>query len=213
MLLTSEYIAAIRAGNRIVTGLHHGEAFEKLTETEKEVPIESGFFNPKTLKFISEDKELYLKEFIILRHGDAEAKIDSSITKLGRSQIEKAAAFLFFNFNIKEYQIFSSPYKRCRETAFFIGKQLNSQFTINCSLAKMASTETSINFVERIRELLDFLPAKNILISHADFIKTFTEITTKEKRNEEVLNCSITYINQCQVVWYAKDCEDFNCSM
>ena len=44
-------IAAPFAGGRVVTGQSHLEAFEKLSDAEKDSPLTSGVFNDKTGEF------------------------------------------------------------------------------------------------------------------------------------------------------------------
>ncbi len=185
-------IAAIYAGGELYTGTHHGDAYSKVPD--KETDLLSGFVDPLTLKFIADNEQFYLKRIIMIRHGDSKGE---SISELGYKQANRIASFLH-EMDLKDYQNFCSPIRRCVQTALVIKKS----FQINDALCRQSETEEQ--FLARINTLLDFLPEKSLLVSHSDVIKNVTYLTSG-KMLEYVPNCSITFIKNKEIVWLAKE--------
>jgi phosphohistidine phosphatase SixA len=189
-------IPAILCNDKIVTGLHHGDAFAKLNENEKNNCV-SGFLH--NLKFIADNKIVYLKQILLVRHAEAEKNEDGYLTDNGKKQAEKLAKFLI-DMDFGNFEMFTSPYIRCKQTSEIL--QLNCP-TNNC-LCKKSPTESNEDFQKRINDLLDFLPEKSILITHSDLIQNILAIINLSQP-ECISNCSITYIHNNRLIWLAKD--------
>lgn len=192
-------LPAISTNEKVVTGLHHGDAFSKLNEVEKESDdLVSGFVDYEKLKFVSDDGTIYLKEIILLRHAQADLrKENGSITFIGRMQAFKVASFLKA-FQGKGFQGFCSPYTRCQQTSEIIKEISSISFQINDNLSK-GNTATE--------EILDTLPEKSILVTHSDIIQSILMITKFINQNRFISNCSVTYINRNRLIWLAKELE------
>ena len=189
-------IPAILCNNKIVTGLHHGDAFAKLNEIEKNNCL-SGFID--NLKFITDDHIIYLKEIILIRHAEAEIDENGNITENGKIQAENLSKFLN-DMHLQNFATYASPYARCQQTSKILN--LNC-LTHNC-LCKKSPTESNQDFLKRINDLLDFIPEKSILITHSDIIQNILAIINLSQP-ECINNCSITYIYNNRLIWLAKD--------
>lgn len=191
-IVQKQFVPALYTGDRFTTGVNHGDAYSKLSNSEKENPLHSGFVDNKNLKFVSDSCEFYIKEIIVIRHAVSDGQdIDSHLTEEGRNQAEKVAIFLF-KMNIKDFKIFTSPYKRCVETTSII----NSNFEVDSRLSKGED--------ERVKLLLDDLPSKSLLISHCDVIQNLLMLACHVML-ESIPNCSITYVNHNRIIWLAKE--------
>ncbi len=175
-------IAALYVHGRIVTGTHHGDAFSKLTIEEKTQIICSGFLDEEHHKFIGEDKEIFVKEIVLIRHANVDDSEDPSVTDQGRSQIKRAANFLNDHMDLSDFQGFNSPIKRCQQTADEFSKELNVFFKPETSLIESASPRMLLAF-------LNNLPCKSLLITHCDIISSLVYLTT-EKCVKEIKYCS-----------------------
>ncbi len=209
------YIAALYSNGRVVTGNHHGEAFEKLTVEEKDGDICSGFFDPETCKFITDCGGFYTKNFILVRHGmtlESRGR-DSSLCELGKSQVIKLANYLLTQ-EIDDFQGFVSPYQRCLETASIISSITGIKFTINLDIREKVPHEEQIEshieefpqfnwpalskiswhffpeeihqFMQRIDMVAAQLPKKSLLVSHCDFILNFLQGAV----DEDITKCA-----------------------
>lgn len=190
-------IPAILCNDKIVTGLHHGDAFAKLNEIEKNNNLLSGFLD--NLKFIADDHIIYLKEIILIRHAEAEKDENGNITENGKIQAEHLSKFLN-NMHLQNFTTYASPYIRCQQTSKILN--LNC-LTHNC-LCKKSTTESNQDFLKRINDLLDFIPEKSILITHSDIIQNILAFINLSQP-ECIKNCSITYIYNNRLIWLAKD--------
>lgn len=181
-------IPAILCNDKFFTGTHHGDAFSKLTDKEKDDCIISGFID--NLKFISDDKIIYLKEIILIRHAESTCQENDAITENGKTQANNTATFLN-EMKLKDFIGFTSPYTRCQDTSRFFEKIC--QFKINPNLSKKSPEENEKDFQKRINDLLESLPEKSILVTHTDLIQNIL-ITCLNHELNCVKNCSITYI-------------------
>jgi len=196
-------VPAILTDDKIVTGTHHGEAFGKLNETEKDGKLISGFLDCKNHKFITdEDKVIYLKEIIILRHGEATEQENGPLTERGRQQALQVANFLS-TMHLQNFQGLHSPYKRCAETSAIIEQNCKVHFAPYDNLSKRQENE--IDFCDRLVKTLDSIPEKSILITHTDFIQNVIQITHCISSIGKITNCSITYIRKNRIIWLAKE--------
>ena len=189
-----EYAAALYVHGKIVTGTHHGDAFNKLSDKEKNEDICSGFYDKENNKFITDEKEFYLKQIILVRHADAEHCENPGITDLGRSQVQRAATFLNAFVNLSGFKGYASPRRRCQETAEEFSNETCLDF--NTSDLLRDANEPHPIFVSRLRKLLKELPDKSFIISHCDFIKTMAYLATGiNTDNLEVQNCCILFVD------------------
>lgn len=194
-------IPAIYSNGKLVTGINHGEAFGKLTEEEQQ-NIKSGFIDPKTMRFIAEcGEEFFLKKIYLIRHAQAE---HNHITEKGRKQAKGVAAFLLQK-HIEDYKLYSSPKDRCQETAEEISNVCHLPYEPHECLKEKEPEETIELFLQRIKICLGHLPEKCLLISHCDFIQKMVELISGKAASPKVPNCSSTYIENKEVIWYAKE--------
>jgi len=198
---------AVFVKDKIVTGSHHGDAFSKLSEEEKNCnELLSGFIDYEHFKFITDDGTIYLKDIIILRHAQSDLRAeDGPITSNGRAQAFRAASFLK-TLCLGGYSGFCSPYLRCKQTSEIIKEICSLQFKTDTHFSKQTTYEDQEDFQNRIEETLDLLPQKSVLITHTDCIQKILALTHLIKDNLKLIsNCSITYIHQNRLIWLAKD--------
>lgn len=199
-------VPAILMNDKIVTGPCHGDAFSKLTEQEKSNPLIPGFLDCKNHKFITEeDRVIYLKEIIILRHGESRTEQENGpLTELGRRQAFAVAKFLQ-SMQLQGFIGLYSPYKRCVETSNIIKENSHVPFSVNPALSKQETQEDEDDFCKRLTLTLDSIPEKSILITHTDFIQNLIRITNSIVSIGKITNCSITYICKNRLIWLAKE--------
>jgi len=200
-------VPALFIGDKVVTGLHHGDAFSKLTEQEKSNDeLLSGFLDNDHHKFVTDTETIYLKDIIILRHAQSDLRAeDGPITPSGRAQAFRAAAFLK-ELHLAGYAGYCSPYRRCQQTSAIIKEICSIPFETEPHLCKQSPYENYQDFTTRITNTLDFLPPKSVLITHTDFIQNILYLTNLIKEQLKfVVNCSITYIHQNRLIWLAKE--------
>lgn len=200
-------VPALFIGDKVVTGLHHGDAFAKLSDQEKnDCQLLSGFLDNAHNKFVTEDETIYLKDIIILRHAQSDIRAeDGPITQSGRAQAFRAAEFLM-GLDLHDYVGFCSPYLRCKQTSAIIKEVCTIPFEPDIHLCRQTCYEDTQEFTKRIEEILDMLPSKSILVTHTDCIQNILHLThLMKERLKLVLNCSITYMHQNRLIWLAKD--------
>lgn len=200
------YVAALYSQGRIVTGSNHGVAFGKLSEEEKD-DFTSGFIDPQKLKFIADHCEFYLKQIILVRHGEANSQEENcNLTEKGRNQANQVAAFLC-SMGLEDFECFSSTMARCVQTAEIISKHCALKFKQDSSLTKQSETEDNEQFVTRVGSVLDHLPVKSLLISHCDFIRNMAQLALGADISvpKKVANCSTTFINNHHAIWIARE--------
>jgi phosphohistidine phosphatase SixA len=193
-------IPAILCNDKVFTGIHHGDAFSKLTDEEKDSCILSGFIDD--LKFICNDKIIYLKEIILIRHAESTCQENEPITENGKTQALNIANFLN-TINLKDFIGLTSPYIRCQDTSGILEKICKVKFKTNPNLSKKNPEENEKDFQKRINDLLEFLPEKSIIITHTDLIQNVLLATCCKQLNC-IKNCSITYICKNRLIWLAK---------
>lgn len=192
--------AALLVNGRVVTGINHGDAYSKLTFEEKNGNIESGFFDQQHGEFICEDERVYyMKTILMIRHADAHKnQKDPGITNLGRSQSQRAVSFLN-HLNIKSFVAFSSPARRCLETAEEFCNELNIHFETNDAFKEDGEPHSLVK--NKLKQAFDDLPPKSLIITHNTIIGLATEIILNRFVSEiSIPNCSITlFENSCLV--------------
>jgi phosphohistidine phosphatase SixA len=194
-----KYVAALFINNRAVSGLNHGDAFSKLLPQEKDGQIESGFIDTETGKFFSDNVKIYLKQVYLIRHGEATGQDQKSkLTKFGILQSHVLAETIS-NKNISEFEFFSSPYLRCKQTAEIIEEQTGLKFCAKEELRKQDTEENPEHFCERMTDLIETLPEKSILVTHSDVV-----ISVVAQMIGTILqsapNCSISYVSSKELV-------------
>lgn len=197
-----KYVAALYAGNRIVTGVNHGDAFSKLNTTEQDGEVESGFLDPETGKFFTEEYNFYMKQVYLVRHGDAEGQhFHASLTDKGREQCKVCGEFLAKQ-DLKGYDICCSPLDRCVQSAEIFSEFTTLPFHIEPNLRNQDDDEPDLEFLQRISSTLEHIPAKALLISHSDFIVQFIhEAIGPEFINDICVgNCAVTLIDARRIV-------------
>lgn len=169
----AKYIAALCVGNKVVVGSNHGDAFSKLNHDEKAGNIESGFFDPLSGRFFTEEYDFYLKQIYVIRHGEAEGQhFNAPLTITGIKQCVACADFLVSQ-DVQDFEIYCSPYARCVQTAQIISEITTRPQQILDNLQKQQDEEPVENFLQRVDRSLAEIAPKAIIISHADFILQF----------------------------------------
>ena len=191
-------VAALLANGHIITGYNHGDAFGKLTPSQKNGKITSGFIDPSTGEFILQEKEI-----ILIRHAQAhQEQNDPEITDIGRSQASQTASYLLKELNLSEFCGFTSTARRCIQTAEIISAIIGVKFVSERSLCDR--NEEKDHFLNRLNDVSQKLPGKSILISHSDFIITLIDVLA-ESKIPHIPNGSITFIVNGCIKWMAID--------
>jgi len=140
-----------------------------------------------------------LKQVYILRHGEATGQErQSKLTKLGILQ-SYVLAETIFNKDISEFEFFSSPFLRCKQTAEIIEEKTGLKFHPKEELRKQDVQELPEHFCERIIDLIEFLPPKSILVTHSDVVVNIIAQMIGTIVNN-VPNCSISYVSSKEFV-------------
>src|SRR5690606_14913676 len=195
------YIAALYASGKLVTGANHGEAFGKLTVEEQNGDLASGFLDPETGRFFTEEYDFFLKQVYLVRHGESHGShADAYLTDIGILQARRAAEFLE-QFDLAEFEAFTSPFRRCLQTAEIISQVTGLKFYVEPNIREKmheeefvpshsleypafkwpadqgwkCSSEDPAAFLGRIDRVLCGLPAKTVIVSHCDFIVNFAQ--------------------------------------
>lgn len=203
-----KYMAALYSNGRMVTGLNHGDAFSKLSCSEKDGDIESGFFDPATGRFFTDTYDFYMKQIFLIRHGESDGSMpDSDLTEMGMLQVRKTAEYLFQQFDLAEYEAITSPYLRCRHSAQIISEVTGLKFCTDRQICERHD-EDDTQFIARIDNSLSCSPAKAIYITHSDFIVNFTEraIGKKITECESMPGGALTFIDARRLVCCGKIC-------
>lgn len=206
-----KYIAALytNEGN-LVTGANHGEAFGKMTIEEQTGDLISGFVDPETGEFVSDENKFYLKKIVLVRHAevDDQNEFNPKLSEAGRSQGERASSFFSENIeDLDQYFGFSSPLQRCVETSSIISKNTNLNFETNKKFSDPLEQETSKDFLIRLRSVLHHLPEKSIIVSHCKFILNLAQIAVENadfSNFSGLPNLSVTYVNHNELKWLGK---------
>ena len=202
-------IAALYTHRRCVTGRHHGEAYEKLSDQERNNSI-SGFLDVKTGKFVSDETNFYLKQLVLIRHGAYGAKgTDPPINSEGVKAICRIGERLA-QLNLSGYLCYTSPMLRCRQTAAILAAKSHLHFIINEDIREWEDGESMECFRNRVTVVLDRLPPKALLVTHCDFILHSAYISTGESlhvENRVVPVGSVTVIHDDKILCIGQDCD------
>lgn len=177
-------LPALFVDGQVFTGTHHGDAFTKLSESQKNQPLASGWFDPENKKFHDDaNNTFYLKTIFLVRHANP----------ANPNQIFKSLPSLPYD---PSYILLSSPIQRCLSTAVAISDSLHISLTVCHNLIEQ-TTETNQEFTQRIHNLLDELPDKCIVVSHSDVINVVTKILGNEINR--IPNCAVIKIHNQMV--------------
>jgi phosphohistidine phosphatase SixA len=197
------YIAALFVGNRVVTGTNHGDAFGKLNPQEQNGQIESGFLDPTTGRFFTEEYDFYLKQIYLVRHGEAEGQhFHASLTENGRQQCVVCAEFLAAQ-PLSEFELYCSPLDRCVQTAQIISEITAIPYNVLDCLQKQRDDEPDQKFIGRIENALEIIHPKALIISHTDFILNFMRESIGSSFIEGITcvpNCAVAMIDARRLV-------------
>lgn len=125
--------AALYVGGRIVVGHCHLDAYQQLSEAEKDSHLVSGFYDSNSEEFKSDmDKDhFYNKEMVLVRHGRVEVSDspDPDLSDEGRGCVQLTTQTLKKN-QFEDAACFVSPMLRCLRTAAIIQEAMNVRFKI-----------------------------------------------------------------------------------
>ena len=195
-------IAAVYSSGKVATGTHHGEAFSKLDPNEHEGDILSGFLDSDTGHFQGDGQDFYVKEIIMIRHASCMDGEDPPLNPQGYDQITKVVEKLI-QMDLDGYLAFTSPARRCTDTAFWINYWLHRKGLTPLEFSICDNIYESHHIPE---ETLDHLPAKSLLVTHSDIINELAYTATGKKvQNYTVLpNASLTIVKNQQIVCFGK---------
>ena len=199
-------LKALFVGGRVVTGVHHGDAFSKLSENEKNSrELLSGFWDDQTGKFVVPDSfTFFTKKIILVRHSlvQEHEESDPSLSYEGHNRCCKTARFLVDTEDLTGFVGYTSPMLRCLETAANISRLTGIKFAVDPSFVEAFPTpievpnrrelfpdfrwdsldsyclgeETPIQFARRLEQVIKTMPQKAIIISHCTFIANMAEL-------------------------------------
>jgi len=207
-----QYVAALYTSKgKVVTGQHHGEAFSKLIGAERDELI-SGFLDPITGKFISDDIEFYAKKMVCLRHSEVDYnEEDPGINPQGRTHSMRAALFVKQHVEgINTFQGICSPSRRCVETAGILSETLNIEFEENCDLVDVSPDESLEDFVGRVKSVLRNIPVRSIIVSHCNLIANLVRacygcgVDKHPEWKQNLPKTSVTYLDGPNLVWMGR---------
>lgn len=198
-----KFVAALYANNRIVTGVNHGDAFSKLNGSERDGDIESGFLDPATGKFFTEEYSFYQKQIYLVRHAEAEGQhFHACLTEKGHEQARMCGEFMAKQSISDDTCFCCSPLDRCVQTAEIISEITTFPFRVEPDLRKQDDDEPDMEFLQRIDSILDKIPSQSLLITHCDFILQFIHEAIGPDYVNQVCtaNCAVTMIDARRIV-------------
>lgn len=200
------YAKAIYVDGKIVTGLHHGEAYSRLSDQEKSSEtLLSGFYDENTGRFFSDDKSFYTKSIYLVRHSKPSKGYDEDPDPdLSPEGIDKAHSLAshLLDIEIAEYRGYTSPYLRCLITADIIARKTGIRFVVDPTLADAMchdvllgnhasefphfewptseefrfKMEDDYEFWGRLESVAQNLHQNSVVVSHYQPIKTLTRL-------------------------------------
>lgn len=209
--------AALYTHGRVVVGVSHLDAYQKLTPQEKDSDLTSGFFDPETGEFLSDlhREHFFNKKILLIRHGEARCDdgCDPELSETGIKQVEKMKEYLC-QIDLDGFVGFTSPLHRCVQTTHILVSCLGVRFSVNADLVETpgfpftiknrredyddlewptdqdwdVECETERSFVERIGDVLKRLPPKCILISHSGFVTNMAKLALCD---EKIIECGV----------------------
>lgn len=226
-----DYLKALYVNGRIVTGLHHGEAFSKLTEEEKNsADLLSGFWNKesgflaeelvvpvdtgKNARGVAEPRQPrdrnWTKRIILIRHSKVmDGDNDPRLSPEGHWWAEAMAAALSHEIDLSAFSAYASPYRRCLETSYHVLKHSGIMLQVDPRLAEAYSPpfheETAADLIRRVGTLIESLPACSVLFSHCNLIGKLVQLICGDDLTKSVVPlASITYIVNHKIVFFGR---------
>lgn len=212
------YIAAIYTHGHVVTGLNHGDAFGKMTVEEQDDIFVSGFLDPDTGEFVSDDDHFYIKQLVLIRHSEVKDEAnctnphtgqpDPELSDIGRLKADSLGRTLPEKVDLSGFAQFTGLARRCQETARIIDSHTQLGVEYLPFIEDIHGDETTTQFISRLKEALDYLPDKSLVVSHCNCILNLAQlalglndISTCPQWNGVVPKCSVTYVNGKEAVW------------
>jgi hypothetical protein len=136
-----------------------GPTRESLAACMTDADAVSGFYHHDHKRFVSEDRQFYMKDIVLIRHADAEG---DKLTGKGIAQIQSSLPRLnsLYRSNL---EIISAPFERCEHTAWALATHFSLSAKANDSIREPATDEN-------VSAALDELPDYAMLIVPADFL-------------------------------------------
>jgi broad specificity phosphatase PhoE len=223
--------AALYVSGRIVVADSHLACYQTLSEAEQHSDLVSGFFDPETQQFISDEDRcaFYEKELYLIRHGKAAntSDPDPDISDDGVREAEQAAAHLAYQ-DLHDFVGIASPLLRCLKTAALLQKILHIHFEIMPEVMETPNflqdgeifklhnrshdfpqfdwphakewhvlPEHTGDFYGRVKDTLQRLPARSIVVTHYGFICLTSKIALcKAILQQGIPTGSITYFHR-----------------
>jgi len=230
-----KYVAAFYSNGKLVTGINHGEAFGKLTLLEQDSELDSGFFDPDSGRFFTEEYEFYLKQLYLVRHAEAADSFNAPITEVGTNQAHRTADYLG-QIDLADFEALCSPYRRCLQTANIIANKTGLQFTVRTDLREKLISPEKLNslalefpqfkwpkesvwqfdaesvteFMDRIDHVLLQMPVKCVLVTHCNVILNLAQEAIGGDVTESWNNClpgaSLTMIDSRKLICLGREC-------
>ena len=209
--------AALFVHGRIVVGMNHGDAFGQLTEIEQSEFMVSGFYDPETEEFTTEDPKdhFYNKELCLVRHAEAKDQTDpdTDISTFGEEQAQQVGSFVAENFQVQNFTGITSPLLRCLRTAQIIQELSHLKFEVDPRVMetppvdfhlknhkdRFPQFEWSTNldwdlcpespplFLQRIRSVLHNIPHRCIIVTHMGTICNMSRLALCEQKAQKVI--------------------------
>ncbi len=188
-------LKAVYVNGHLVTGITHADAFSKLPE-EHRVGNDFliGLWCPSTGKFSGDGKFFFTKKLLLVRHGEPvsyDYDQDPGLSGKGVAQVLNVKAIIRSEW--KDCAVYSSPARRCRQTAYTFRREVIVDQRLDgdhCS-------------PEDVLEVMEDLPDKSVVVSHAPFIETVARLVGNE--SGDVPLGSMTLIDHQDVVYFGKE--------
>lgn len=133
-------VAALYVAGRVVMADSHLAAFQSLTIQEQNSQLVSGFFDPKTKEFDTDQNKdhFYNKEMLLVRHAAivlSTPNIDPPISTLGEFQALQLAK-LIQKQDFQGVKGYTSPCLRCLQTAQIISDITDLEFEVSPQISE-----------------------------------------------------------------------------
>lgn len=173
--------AALYCCGRVVIARSHLEAYEQLSEDEKNGHITSGFFDTETREFLSDlaKEHFYNKKILMIRHGKANNNdwIDPELCSEGYTEAYNLSKYLS-QFDLSNFRGFTSPLLRCLQTACVVSQITNIKFQINPDIMETLPNVNDIIVRNHHKDFPDFdWPTYNDFEVKCESKKEFLERT------------------------------------
>jgi len=199
------FLKALYLNGKIKTGVTHADAYGQFSSKERNQTdqIISGFLNEQTGEFTDpySDKSFYAKEIILIRHGSVKDgdNPDPDLSQQGRQEVERIAYYLRKQVDLRDYQAYVSPSLRCIRSAEIIAYNTRIGFVVDPQIQQQDS-ETLETFENKLKNAIDVLPSKSLVISHSPIIQGMVELAIGSFVRSPIPTGSLTIINKKQTI-------------